>query len=88
MWKNAKFRPTISNAFIAALSLRSPCSSTNDFLSLRSKNQSADMDKESLPDIMISPETLANLPLIINFVKRAKKIPAGAPTEIIFTYCI
>ena len=46
------------------------------------------MDKESLPDIMISPETIAKLLLIINFVKRAKKIPAGAPTEIIFTYCI
>ena len=79
---------TIHNVFCDALSLHYPCSSTNDFSSLHSKNQSADMDKESLPDIMISPENIAELLLIINFVKRAKKIPAGAPTEIIFTYCI
>ena len=52
---------TVHNVFCDALSLRYPCSSTNDFSSLHSKNQSADMDKESLPDIMISPETIANL---------------------------
>ena len=70
------------------LSLHHTCSSTNDFSSRCSKNQSADMYKESLPDIMKSPERLTQLlrnnNLIFNVQRRFRPAGRSKPSSCIF----